>query len=210
MCFLKIPTHILQFLRRCFTTGNSARDATGNAKDGAGIEVAFQVETSKKSSKKKKKSKEKQDLRKTDAKLSSTDGSKPYDKESNPKTRQDSQKSKKGNEKAKDERLKEPIKIQQRPKQAELVRSESKQGKSQPAASVRPDPPKIRILKTDTPSTSATTTMTISSPMESVSKGYPGHEVFSQLAETTEKLLQNVLSETEVGSLFFLLALWDI
>lgn len=73
-----------------------------------------------------------------------------------------------------------------------------KQGKSSPMTNARPDPPKIRILKTDTPSTSAVATMTQSSPMESVSKGYPSHEVFSQLAETTEKLLQNVLTETEV------------
>ena len=126
-----------------------------------------------------------------------------FDKDFNAKGRQDIQKSKKekGNEKAKDERLKEPIKIQQRPKQAEIVRSESKQGKSQPAVNLRPDPPKIRILKTDTPNTSAIATMTQSSPMESVSKGYPGHEVFSQLAETTEKLLQNVLTETEVGAI---------
>ena len=127
----------------------------------------------------------------------------PSDKsfESNAKGRQDDQKNKKEkvNEKQKDERLKEPIKIQQRPKQTELVRSEMKQGKSQPSSAYsRPDPPKIRILKTDTPNTSAVATMTQSSPMESVSKSYPGQDVFSQLAETTEKLLQNVLTETEV------------
>ena len=184
-------------------TGNNTRDGAGNAKDGSGFEATFQVETSKKSSKKKKKGKEKQDLRKVD-KLPAGDGSKGFDKESNTKARQDNQKSKKGNEKPKDERMKEPIKIQQRPKQAEIIRSEMKQGKSQQFVNVRPDPPKIRILKTDTPGTSAITTMTQSSPMESVSKGYPGHEVFSQLAETTEKLLQNVLSETEVGSFMFL------
>jgi len=179
--------------------GNSARDASGSTKDGAGIEAAFPTETAKKPSKKKKKSKEKQELRKVDKRLSSAgDGSKGYDKESNSKGRQDSQKGRKGNEKPKDERMKEPIKIQQRPKQPEILRNELKQGRSQPSSNVRPDPPKIRILKTDTPNTSAITTMTQSSPMESVSKGYPGHEVFNQLAETTEKLLQNVLSETEV------------
>merc|ERR1712141_9109 len=90
--------------------GNNTRDGAGNAKDCSGIEVAFQVEISKKSSKKKKKGKEKQDLRKVD-KLPAGDGSKVFDKESNTKARQDNQKSKKGNEKPKDERMKEPIKI---------------------------------------------------------------------------------------------------
>ena len=131
------------------------------------------------------------------------DGGKVYEKEANSKGRQDSQKGRKGNERPKEERMKEPIKIQQRPKQPEILRNELKQGRPQPSSNVRPDPPKIRILKTDTPNTSAITTMTQSSPMESVSKGYPGHEVFNHLAETTEKLLQNVLSETEVGWVFY-------
>ncbi len=91
--------------------------------------------------------------------------------------------------------MREPIKIQQRPKQAAAVPSPAVGG-------ARPDPPKIRILKTETPSTAAVT-ITQSSPLEPVSKSYPamqeGHEVFSRLAESTEKLLQTVLSETEVS-----------
>ena len=162
----------------------------------------MQAESTKKSSKKKKKSKEKQDVKKNLPSLPAEAG-KIAEKDS--KGKFDAQKGRKDKviDKPKEEKMKEPIKIQQRPKPAEPVKPDSKQPKQHPAVTVRPDPPKIRILKTDTPSASAVTTMTQSSPMEAVSKGYPGlqegHEVFSRLAESTEKLLQTVLSETEVS-----------
>eukprot|EP00795_Rhopilema_esculentum_P012807 gene12807-3546_t len=171
------------------TTGNVTKE---QSKEDLPVEVAFQVGTPKKSSKKKKKTKERPEMRKLE---------KPTDKETNGKVKQEKGKKEKINEKIKPEKMKEPIKIQQRPKQPEIVKNDLRQGKP-PSTNVRPDPPKIRILKTDTPSISATTTMTQSSPMESGGKGYPGlqegHEVFSRLAESTEKLLQTVLSETEV------------
>ena len=167
------------------------------SKEDLPVEVAFQVGTPKKSSKKKKKTKERPELRKLE---------KPTEKETNGKVKQEKGKKEKINEKIKPEKMKEPIKIQQRPKQPEIVKNDLRQGKP-PSTNARPDPPKIRILKTDTPSISATTTMTQSSPMESGGKGYPGlqegHEVFSRLAESTEKLLQTVLSETEVWLILF-------
>ena len=165
----------------------------------------MQAESTKKSSKKKKKNKEKQDVKKNLPPLPAEAG-KIAEKDLKGKFEAQRGRKDKMIDKPKEEKMKEPIKIQQRPKPAEPVKPDSKQPKQHPAATVRPDPPKIRILKTDTPSASAVTTMTQSSPMEAVSKGYPGlqegHEVFSRLAESTEKLLQTVLSETEVSFKF--------
>ena len=112
-----------------------------------------------------------------------------------------------------EDRMKNP-KILQRPKQPEpLKTTEVKQILTKPPQEDQrqqhlpqrsPEKPKeqpqIRILKTQGPSTPTTATAT-QATVESLKEKYMelyDHEVFGRLAESTEKLLQTVLSETEV------------
>eukprot|EP00794_Sanderia_malayensis_P016560 gene16560-18237_t len=162
------------------------------------MDMAFQESTRKASKKKKKSKQDKQQEMKSrfltgfESSGKNSDRDKMERNQASSKSQRKSEKSDKTSAN-KEEKLREPIKIQQRPKQAVVVQSS------------RPDQPKIRILKTEAPSLCAATitqSSALSSPMETVSKAYPqmqeGHEVFSRLAESTEKLLQSVLSETEV------------